>query len=218
MSNIINLIKLDYYTQKAYIRARVLIIAFIAMFVVILNRNPPLIMYVISLAVANSMGTTFSIYEKNKLNMLYGILPIRKQQIVIGRYLFTLAFGLLNEVIGAVLTLIVAYALNINVSNFTFIAYLCGSFLLFCLFISVQFPLYFKYEFSNIIAVAILPLLLSFIVVMTLIKKHAELFSQVIKFFIHNPNMIWLIGIGAGLIILSISCLLSCVIYKHREL
>lgn len=218
MSNIINLIKLDYYVQKAYIWVRLLIFIIIAAFVVILNRNPALIMYVISMSVANSMGTSFSIYEKNKLNNLYGILPIGKQQIVIGRYLFTLVFCVLNEIIGAVLTLIVAYALNVNISNFTFIAYLCSSFFVFCLFVSVQYPLYFKFEFSKIIAVAILPLILLFIIIMTSVKKHPELFGQTIKFFIENQNMVWLIGIGAGLIILCISCLLSCVFYKNREL
>lgn len=218
MGNIIDLVKLDYYIQKAYILGRILIIAIIATFIVILNRNPPLIMYVISLAMANSMGASFSIYEKSKLNMLYGVLPVRKQQIVIGRYLFTLAFGLVTEVIGVVLTLIAAYALHISISNFAFIAYLSSSFFIFCLFVSVQFPLYFKYEFSKIIAVAMLPLILLFIIGVTVIKKYADLFSQIINFFIQNQSMVWMVGIGAGLVILCISCLLSCNIYKNREL
>jgi hypothetical protein len=66
--------------------------------------------------------------------------------------------------------------------------------------------------------VAILPLILLFIIVMTSVKKHPELFSQTIKFIVENQSMVWIIGICAGLIILGISCLLSCVIYKNREL
>ena len=73
-------------------------------------------------------------------------------------------------------------------------------------------------EFSKITTIAILPPVILFIIGITLVKKHVELFSQIIKYFMQNQNMIWLIGIFAGLIILSISCLLSCVIYKNREL
>ena len=138
--------------------------------------------------IANFMSVIFSICEKNKLNKLYGVLPIGKQQIVIGRYLFTLAFGILNGVIGVVLTLILAYALNINISSLTFMTYLSASFLVFCLFVSVQFPFYFKYQYSKIIAIAILPYLLLLVVGMIVIKRYAELFSQIIKFFHAKPE------------------------------
>jgi len=217
MSNIINSIKLDYYILKSNFKI-ILIVVFLSTFIGIMTSNPPVIMYIISIYSANFLGTIFSIYEKNKLNKLYGILPLGKHQVVIGRYLFTLAVGVLNGVMAIVLTLIVLYFRNINISNLAFISYLSSSVLLFCVFISVQFPLYFKYEYSKITAVAILPPVILFIIGITLFKKNAELFSPIIKYFIQNQNMIWLIGICAGLILLCISCVLSCVIYKNREL
>ena len=217
MSNIINSIKLDYYILKSNFKI-ILIVVFLATFIGIMTSNPPIIMFIISIYSANFMGSIFSICEKNKLNKLYGVLPIKKQQVVIGRYLFTLAFGVLNGVMAVVLTLIVTHFRNINISNIAFISYLSGSVLLFFLFISMQFPLYFRYEYSKITAGAILPPVFLFIIGITLFKKNPELFSPIIKYFIQNQNMIWLIGISIGLIILSISCFLSCVIYKNREL
>jgi len=126
-------------------------------------------------------------------------------------------FGILATVMGAVLTLIVVHILNITVSNFTFITYLASSFPVFCFYVSVQFPLYFKYEFSQVTAFAMLPVILIFIIGFIL-TKHMEQFSTITKFFIQSQNIVLPLGIFASFIILIISCFLSCAIYKKREL
>ena len=45
--------------------------------------------------IAMTSGYTFSIAEKNNMDRLFGILPVQKSSLVLGRYLFILAMGLL---------------------------------------------------------------------------------------------------------------------------
>ena len=42
---------------------------------------------------AMTTGYTFSITEKNSMERLFGILPVRISQLVIGRYIFVLVLG-----------------------------------------------------------------------------------------------------------------------------
>ena len=47
-------------------------------------------------------GQYFSIYEKNNLEKLYGVLPLRKSEVVIGRYLYALCIVVINGIIAAI--------------------------------------------------------------------------------------------------------------------
>ncbi len=52
------------------------------------------------------VGLYFLLYEKNNLTQLYGILPLRKKEVVIGRYLYALAFGIVNGFAASILAYI----------------------------------------------------------------------------------------------------------------
>ena len=63
-------------------------------------------------------GYTFSITEKNSMDRLFGILPVRKSELVIGRYVFVLAMGLLSLIISLIAQPLVLKVLGETVGVF----------------------------------------------------------------------------------------------------
>ena len=48
--------------------------------------------------IAMTTGYTFSVTEKNSMERLYGILPVKKSEMVMGRYLFVVVLGVIAGV------------------------------------------------------------------------------------------------------------------------
>lgn len=219
MNNVLKSVKLDNYILKSHYKA--LIVLYInAAIIGILAKTQALTIAVVMIITAPFIGTYFSLYEKNNLNRLYGILPLAKFEVVIGRYLYALFLDILNGIAAVILTYIISLFTNKGVDYLTFIAFLSGSFLYFCLFIAVMFPIYFKYPFSKVYIFANLPIYLVTVLGVYIYKKTSLLknISEITQYFISHQNMIWVTGIGLGLILLIISCALSCLIYKKRDL
>jgi hypothetical protein len=219
MSNVLKSIRLDNYILKAYYKAFIVVYV-IAILIGIISQIPVLTVVVVMVITAPFIGTYFSVYEKNNLTKLYGILPIGKYEVVIGRYLYALFFGIINGIISGILAYIISIFIKKGMDHLTFITCLSASFLYFCLFIAVEFPVYFKYSFSKVYIFTSLPFYLVFVVGAFIFKKTDILqhLSQIIQYFTSHQNMIWVTGIGLGLILLIISCPLSCLIYKKNEL
>jgi hypothetical protein len=218
MRNILNSVKLDYYILKSSDFRRIAIVAVVAVLAGAMSKNPLLIMGIIMMISGFFMSTIFAVVEKNNLNKLYGILPVKRWQTVIGRYLFAFLAGVVMAILASILALIASSVLADEFSTMTFIYWLCGSFLVYCTLISLQFPLYFKYEISKVAAFANLPFIVVVIFGSFLTKKHPELFGQTVSLFTHNHYLVWLVGIGASLVVIGISTLISIGLYQHREL
>ena len=125
MSNILKATKLDFSLVKPYVKVigftMLLPIAFAA-----INRS---ILTGVSFAmcfIAMTTGYTFSVTEKNSMERLYGILPVRKSEMVIGRYLFVVSLGALALVISLITQPIVLRALGENVELFDIISAAIG--------------------------------------------------------------------------------------------
>ena len=218
MNNIWNSIKLDYFILKSSDFRRIAIIVVFALLAGVMSKDSSLIMGIITMMSGFLMSAIFAVVEKNNLNNLYGILPVEKRETVIGRYLFTIIAGIVIVALASVLSLVVSFIFKDVFNASVFVYWLCGSFLLYCILISMQFPLYFKYDFSKMAAFANMPYIIMIIVVVFLIKKHPELFNQTIKFFIQNPYMIWAVGLIGSIVLLGISMFISISLYKNREL
>lgn len=218
MNNILNSIKLDYYILKSSDFRRILVVAVIAVLVGFMSKDPPITLGIIMMISGFFMSTIFAVVEKNNLNKLYGVLPVEKSQTVIGRYIFTFFAGVVIAAVASALAFGVSLVLNVAFGGFIFGAWLCGSFLVFCLLVSLQFPLYFKYDFSKLAAIANLPYILLIIGGSYVIRKYPQFFGQAAAFFVQNPYMIWVTAIGGALMLFFISALVSIVLYKNREL
>ena len=219
MSNVLKSIRLDNYILKAYYKTFIVVYV-IAILIGIISQIPALTVVVVMVITAPFIGTYFSVYEKNNLGKLYGILPLGKFEVVIGRYLYALFLSIINGIVSGILAYIISIFINKGMDHLTFITCLSASFLYFCLFIAVEFPVYFKYAFPKVYIFTSLPFYLVFVVGAFIFKKTDILqhLSQIIQYFTSHQNMIWVTGIGLGLILLIISCPLSCLIYKKNEL
>lgn len=144
MSNILKATKLDFSLIKPYIKVigftMLLPIAFAA-----INRS---ILTGVSFAmcfIAMTTGYAFSVTEKNSMERLYGILPIKKSEMVTGRYLFVLALGALALVIALITQPIVLRAMGENIGTLDIISAATGGLFLFALYTVFQIPGYYKY-------------------------------------------------------------------------
>ncbi len=218
MNNILKSIKLDNFILKSHYKALLLLYVIAAM--VGIFAIQALTIAVVVIVTAPFIGTYFSLYEKNNLSKLYGILPLGKFEVVMGKYLFALVFGIVNGIASIILTYIISLFTNKGIDQLTLITFISASFFYFCLFISVLFPIYFKFAFSKVYIFANLPFYLVFVISAYLFKK-TDILKQlkpIIQYFISHQNMIWVTGIGLGLILLIISCPLAYLIYKKSEL
>ena len=144
MNNILKSTKLDFSLVKPYIKVigftMLLPIAFAA-----INRS---ILTGVSFAmffIAMTTGYTFSVTEKNSMERLYGILPIKKSEMVTGRYLFVLALGALALVVSLITQPLVLRAMGESVGTLDMISAAIGGLFLFALYTVFQIPGYYKY-------------------------------------------------------------------------
>lgn len=219
MNNVFKSVKLDHYILKPYYKMLIWLYL-VATLVGFLTRLPELTIFVVMMITAPFIGAYFSVYEKNNLSKLYGILPIRRNEVVIGRYLYALLFGVATLIISALIAYILSLIHNTGLNSFEFIVFLSSSFFFFSLFVAVEFLVYFKFSFSKAYVITSLPFYLVYAVCIFLLRKTDLLknLSQTIQYFMSHPGLIWLIGFGVGLVLLLISCPLSCKIYRKNEL
>ena len=117
MSNILKSTKLDIALVKPYFKTICFTLLLPIVFAAI-NRS---LLTGVSFAmcfIAMTTGYTFSITEKNSMDRLFGILPVRKSELVIGRYVFVLAMGLLSLIISLIAQPLVLKVLGETVGVF----------------------------------------------------------------------------------------------------
>ena len=138
MSNILKATRLDFSLVKPYVKVigftMLLPIAFAA-----INRS---ILTGVSFAmcfIAMTTGYTFSVTEKNSMERLYGILPVKKSEMVMGRYLFVVVLGVIALVVSLITQPIVLRALGETVEPFGIISAAIGGLFL------LRFTRYFKF-------------------------------------------------------------------------
>lgn len=218
MNNILKSVKLDNEIVKS--RYIMFIIDIIGIFFAVITKVPifgALIIMVISTPIA---GQYFFVYEKNNLEKLYGVLPLSKSEVVIGRYIYALCIVVINGIIAATVAYIVSLLTNRVMSGSEFLTYLSVGFLYACLMVAVIFPLYFKFSFSKVYIFSNLPFYLIFVIIFVLTRKTNVLKQTGLtaQYLTSNLILIAAIGFGLGLTLLALSCLLSCsLIEGNRE-
>jgi hypothetical protein len=220
MNTILKSFRLDNDILRVYFRTFPLLAYGLAILIAVLTKKPGLAIVVVMTISAPFVGLYFLLYEKNNLSKLYGILPIGKNEVVIARYLYALAFGVANSVAAGILAYIISLTVNSRMSQLQFLTYAFASFTYFCLYIAIQFPIYFEFPYTKVYIFSNLPIYLLAVAAAYLIRKDNLLqqLQQVIQYFTANPNRIWEVGLGLGLLLMLVSCPLSCLIHQKSEL
>ncbi|WP_088226182.1 acyltransferase family protein [Desulfosporosinus sp. FKB] len=209
MTNILKSIKLDHDIMKS--RYPIFMIGYVVgILFAVLSKTPILATSIVMVMAAPLAGQYFSIYEKNNLEKLYGVLPLRKSEIVIGRYLYALCIVVGNGVVATIVAYIISFLTRSGMGGLETLNFLSIAFLYFCLTIAVIFPLYFKFPFSKVYVLSNLPFYLIFIITLGVARKTNALKQTSSSFQYLSSNLtIAAIALGLGIVLLAISCLLS---------
>lgn len=216
MNNIWKSAKLDFSLVKPYVKTicftMVLPIVFTAV-----NRS---LLTGISFAmcfIAMTTGYTFSVTEKNSMERLYGILPIRKSDMVIGRYIFIIIMGFTALIFSLAAHPIILTILGETISAFDFINAAAIGIFLFALYTVFQLPGYYKLGSIKGRVFMYIPVA-GFLITLLLITKIPVGESKLLFTVIHSPVLLMLLVIIFVITMYAVSILASIRILKNKEM
>lgn len=215
MSNILKAAKLDFSLVKPYVK----VISFTMLFPIAFAAVNRSILTGVSFAmcfIAMTTGYTFSITEKNSMDRLYGILPVKKSEMVIGRYLFVLALGTLALVISLITHPIVLRAMGEIVELFDVISAAVGGLFLFALYTVFQIPGYYKFGAIKGRVLMYIPTA-GFLVTFFLLPK-LPANNSMINVAASSPVLFIALAILAVVIMYAVSIWFSVRIMKNKEM
>ena len=144
MNETLKATKLDFCLVKPYFKG--FKISFImALVLVIMNKS--LTFGVIFTTIISTMfiAQPFSISESNGMDKMYGILPISKKHLVMGRYLYTCLIGLLVSLLSTLIYSILLRVLGVTVSLPEIGMAALFGFAIFSFYTIFQLPGFYKY-------------------------------------------------------------------------
>lgn len=219
MNRIMNATKFDFHAAKSTLMLSSLMF-FIAIAIGAATKQPIITMVLIMVFATYAGGTVFSTHEKNHSDKLYGILPLKKTEMIVGRYLYALIISVPSIVIAGVLGWAISSILNVSLDSVSFWIALALAFVYYCFAVGVSYPIYFKFSFAKAYIFTMLPLYLVVLLVMLLTRKSNYLndLSQFIQFFNNATFLAPTFGILSGLLLLTISALIANLIYTRKEI
>lgn len=222
MNRIAHFVYLDYCTIKPY-KQSFYILVFVALVMGIVIKSISSLPGIIMMGLLLTMSFPFSVVEKNGMDTLYATLPIKRKNVVTGRYVFVLCVEIFGVVfallLSAALSAIFSVGLNITETLFS----LCLLSAAFSLVVSLQYPIYFKLGYTKAQVFAYIPLLITFLFVAigpTLLENLAPLSAVDIlwKGILASPYLMYALPVAAGLLVLALSCALSRRLYANRDI
>ena len=216
MSNILKSTKLDIALVKPYFKTICFTLLLPIVFAAI-NRS---LLTGVSFAmcfIAMTTGYPFSITEKNSMDRLFGILPVRKSELVIGRYVFVLAMGLLSLIISLIVQPLVLKVLGETVGVFDIVTAAIAGVFLFALYTVFQIPGYYKYGSIKGRVFMYIPVA-GFLITLLLITKSPVGESKLLFTVINSPILLMLLAVIFVIAMYVVSILVSIKILKNKEM
>ena len=148
MRSIARVTVLDLRTIAPYGR-QALIIAVVVM-AITADRPPVILPALVLLAASVTAGYPFQISDKADLETLYAVLPLTRRSLLLGHYALALATFVGYAVIGSAEAVITAHLQGVPFGWGKFAAMLAISWALFALNISIRFPLFVRFGYSQV--------------------------------------------------------------------
>ena len=208
-------VKLDFSLARPYVKTICFTIALPVVFAAI-NRS---LMTGISFAMcftAMISRSMFSITEKNDMERLYGILPVRKSELVIGRYVFIIILGILALIFSLITHPVILISLGDNVSAFDIAAAAVFGIFLFALYTVFLIPGYYKYGSIKGKVFMYIPVAI-FLVTLFLIAKIPADDSGWLITVLSSPMLLIILAAVFVVIMYVISILVSVKIVQGKE-
>ncbi len=216
MNNIWKSAKLDFSLVKPYVKT----ICFTMILPVVFAATNRSLLTGISFAmcfIAMTTGYTFSITEKNSMERLYGILPIRKSDMVIGRYIFIIIMGLIALIFSLVAHPVILTILGETISIFDYISAAVIGIFLFALYTVFQLPGYYKLGSIKGRVFMYIPVA-GFLITLLLITKSPVGESKLLFTVINSPILLMLLAVIFVIAMYVVSILVSIKILKNKEM
>ena len=195
MSNILKSTKLDIALVKPYFKTICFTLLLPIVFAAI-NRS---LLTGVSFAmcfIAMTTGYTFSITEKNSMDRLFGILPVRKSELVIGRYV---VLKVLGETVGV----------------FDIVTAAIAGVFLFALYTVFQIPGYYKYGSIKGRVFMYIPVA-GFLVTLLLLSKMPAIGNSIISVVESSPILLVFLAVFAIVVMYAVSIFLSIRVMKNK--
>jgi len=235
MSNVSAAVKLDFMTGRFYVNlaAALYVVGIVIGTVTKMPLFTVILVVVLTVFIA---GGVFSVQEKNHGEKLYGTLPLRRRDMILGRYLYGLILGVVATVLAGLFGYLASLISGADIGQLgpnrgslspdptvswvLFWAAVGFAFVYYCLSVGIAFPVYLRFGFSKSYVLTMLPLYL--IVLGTLlVVRSLDLsvsLTDTIKFFSDNVYLLPLIGLAGGLVLLAISLVVANGIYARKEI
>lgn len=221
MINIMKSYRMDFYLLKNYL-FNLLYVCVVAIVIGFFTSFEAMAMIIITFS-AYFLNTLFVVEEKFNISTLQSILPVSKRDIVIGRYLLSYTVLLLLSFIAIALYLIHTFLFQDDTVYTNGFLIIITSIILASLFISIQYPFYFKFEHSKASIVSILPYVFVFAIGIPAMQRvfrnpdQYNHFINLITIFQTHVVVTFIIGIIGSLLLFLISCLLSLKLYQIQK-
>ena len=224
MNKALSFVRLDYITVKPYLTLKNLFIFLaVAVIMVINSGSSASAIGILMVYAALYVSYPFAVGEKNGIDALYTTLSIKRNTVVLGRYLFALTVdvcsGLLAYVFSFVIMLMLRKEFNAGEAFLVTLIML----LVFSVVQAIQLPIYFKLGYAKAKFIAYLPffcLPLATVAATSLLKNVLSVnqITVLLEWLVANTFIMVLLGIALWLAIVIISFLMSLKYYNKREL
>ena len=151
------------------------------------------------------------------MERLYGILPIRKSDMVIGRYIFIIIMGLTALVFSLVSHPVILIILGETVSVFDFMSAAATGIFLFTLYTVFQLPGYYKLGSIKGRVFMYIPVA-GFLITLLLITKIPVGESRLLFTVINSPALLMLSAVVLVIALYVVSISVSIKILKNKEM
>lgn len=216
MNNILKSTKLDIELVRPYFKT-ICFTLLIPLAFVLINRS---LFTGVSFAmsfIAMTTGYTFTITEKNSMDRLYGILPIRKNELVIGRYVFVVILGIFALIFSLITQPLILIALGERILITDIITTAIEGVVLFALYTVFQIPGYYKFGSIRGRVFMYIPVV-GFLAVLLILSKAPDVNESLINSVGNSFILLILITFLMIIIMYSISIFTSIKIMKNMEL
>ena len=226
---IAKMIAFDWLTMK---KGMALSIFIVPVLILMLGIFHPFYMIPISVFFCFSL-TPFEAEEKGDLHYLYLSMPVRRRDVVAGRFVFSFIMLICGVVLGRILIALTAFIYasteltflpQVSISFSTYLVILLISYLLYVLLNLMVFPVMFKFGYAKgkylsiyggyVPLMFVLVLLTSWDWSTTVLERRAESQSPAMRFIEYASENLVLAGIG--LVVLSTAVLLASYLLSLR--
>lgn len=215
MTNTLKAAKLDVYMSKIYLNQYLLLLVLPIMFIFLFKHIDTGILFTMC-ALAMEANFTFAIAEKNNVNRLYGMIPIKKNELVSGKYVFIGTLGIVFIITCTILGMAASKILSYNIAPSEYFTGISTGIFIYFMSTAIQLPIYYKFGSIKTKLVSIIPYVAYVGLIYISIKLNPK--SMILQQLLKNPYFSVIISILLSIIFYSISIKISSGVMRKKEL